>query len=66
MDQHRENELLLHVAAGTDLPTAFAALPRGDDVHSDNPARAQAKPVGGLFWTILIFIFMIAGWWLMS
>ena len=66
MDQDRENELLLHVASGTDLPTAFAALPRNDDARNDAPARVREKAIGGLTWAVLIFGSMIAYWWLMS
>jgi hypothetical protein len=66
MDEHDEDELLMHVAAGTDLPTALAALPRESDVHDDRPARAQTKSIGRLFWAVLIFVSMMACWWLIA
>jgi hypothetical protein len=66
MDKHRENELLTHVAAGIDLPTAFAALPRESDAHDNRPVRAQAKTFSKLIWATLTFLAMIACWWLIS
>ena len=43
MDEDREQELLLHVAAGTDPLTALAALPPNED-----PPKRPRKPAGCL------------------
>ena len=49
MDRALEDELLLHIAAGTDLPTAFAALPR-----SEPPVGQVQRTWTGIAWAILI------------
>jgi hypothetical protein len=54
MDQQLEDELLLHVAAGTDLPTALAAL----------PDESQANKWHG--WMFILLAAALAGAWLLS
>ncbi len=56
MDEQREEELLLHVVAGTDLPTALAALPQ-----DEQPASATNYLVA---WAV--FIAMLVAWWLLG
>jgi len=51
----RETELLTHIAAGTDIWTALAALP--DLPDEEKPAR---KPRGCLFGVLLG---LLAIWW---
>jgi hypothetical protein len=64
MDQQREEEMLMHVAAGTDLPTAVAALPCDVDPPNE-PHPTVLKPSGhSLIWAVLIFVSMLAVWWL--
>ena len=58
MDPEREQELLLHIAAGTDLLTALAALPPAEQPQ---PEPTPAKSVW-LVW--LVPIGMVAVWWL--
>lgn len=55
MDQELEDELLLHVAAGTDLPTALAALPQDE---------APTSKWHG--WMFILFAAALAGAWLLS
>ena len=58
MDQQLDDELLFHVAAGTDLPTALAALPR-------NESAAPANEGHG--WMIFVlFVAALAAAWLLS
>jgi hypothetical protein len=58
MDRDLEDELLIHVAAGTDIPTAFAALPRTESRTSRTPTNR-----GWLAWAILIGLFIA---WLLA
>jgi hypothetical protein len=59
MDQQRENELLLHVAAGTDLLTAFAALP--SEVESPNePASTLDSSFSAIVWSVVAIVGVIA------
>ena len=58
MDQEIEDEFLLHVAAGADLPTALAVLPQDE---SAAPANR------GLGWIMfVVFVAALAGAWLLS
>ncbi len=56
MDKDLEDELLMHIAAGTDIPTAFAVLPR-----DEQPAASSNR--GWLAVAILIGVFIA---WLVS
>lgn len=47
MDKDLEDELLMHIAAGTDIPTAFAALP-----CDEQPAASSQR--AWIVWAILI------------
>jgi hypothetical protein len=55
MDPQLENELLMHIAAGTDPLTAFAALPR-DDEQSALPAEPQHRSNGWYAVALLVAI----------
>jgi hypothetical protein len=44
MDKVLENELLMHVAAGTYSPTAFAALPRRTASRGNGPGPGLPGP----------------------
>jgi len=55
----RETELLTHLAAGTDIWTALAALPP-DVPDEEKPAR---KPRGGLWCIIGALLGLVALWW---
>jgi len=59
MDQQRENELLMHVAAGTDLLTAIAALPR--EVESPNkPASTLDLSLSAIVWSVVAIVSVVA------
>ncbi len=64
--QDQEEELLMHVAAGTDLFTAFAALPRESDPPDKPQPSTPAKSAGELIWALLAFFLSIAALWLMA
>ncbi len=57
MDERLEDELLLHVAAGTDIPTAFTALPRHE------PAAGPTQGAWTL-WAVLIGVVVVL--WLLA
>jgi hypothetical protein len=56
MDQELEDELLFHIAAGTDLPTTIAALPQDE-------ASANKQHGSMMF---ILFAAALAGAWLLS
>lgn len=62
MDNDLEEELLMHIAAGTDLPTAMAALPRRNDSQDELPSSVPTKPVGAFTVAILAVVAMIVLW----
>lgn len=62
MDNDVEDELLMHTAAGTDLPTALAALPRHKRVGDEPCPPTSAKPARILVWLLLIILAFIAMW----
>jgi hypothetical protein len=66
MDQQSENELLMHVAADTDLLTAFAALPRESDMQGRPQPSTPKTSVYRIICAVVIFVAMIALWWLMQ
>jgi hypothetical protein len=53
MDEDREEELLLHVAAGTDPLTALAALP------DDEPGPPRKKLATGCLFAIIAAILAV-------
>lgn len=55
MDQALDDELLLYVTAGADLPTAIAALPQDE---------APASKWHG--WMFVLFAAALGGAWLLS
>jgi hypothetical protein len=57
MDQELEDELLIHAAAGTDLPTALFALPR-------NEPKAPANKGHG--WMMFVLFVAVLTAWLLS
>jgi hypothetical protein len=61
MDLDRENELLMHIAAGTDLPTALAALPQEDESPVESPAEPskQNSSYGWVAFAALVFIALL-------
>jgi len=63
MDEQHEQELLLHVATGTALLTAFAALPRESET-SNEPQSALALSLSAIVW-IVVAIVCFVGWLLM-
>jgi hypothetical protein len=60
MNKDQEDELLMHVAAGTDLLTAIAALPGDSDAEDEQPRAASKSSTRGIVWAVLIFIAIIA------
>jgi len=56
LDPQLDDELLLHVAAGTDLPTALAALPRNE----------SAAPATGGWMIFVLFVAALIAAWLLS
>jgi hypothetical protein len=57
MDRDREDELMMHLAAGTDLPTAFAALSRNRERQEKSP---PSKPSAGeIICAVLTFVAII-------
>jgi len=56
MIDEREQELLLHIAAGTDPITAWAALP--------DEEKPPGKPKRGCLWCIIgALLGLLALWW---
>jgi hypothetical protein len=55
----REEELLLHIAAGTDLLTALAALPQ-----DDQPLRQPATRSGLVAGAVAVGV--VLAWWLLG
>ena len=55
MDEDLEDELLMHIAAGTDIPTALAALPQ------DEPPAGRAQQQNWTVWAVLVG-FVIVLW----
>lgn len=53
MDDEQLAELEMHLAAGTDLPTALAALPDGQRRH-----RSTAPP-----WLLALAVVALTLWW---
>ena len=62
MDNDLEEELLMHIAAGTDLPTALSALPRDKRVGEEPSPPTSAKPAGILVWLLLFILALVAMW----
>ena len=60
-DEDREQELLLHVAAGTDPLTALAALPRDENPPDKRPRR---KPAGCLGAIVIAGVLLLLLRWL--
>jgi hypothetical protein len=62
MDQKREDEWLMHVAAGTDPLMALAALPRDMDEEGDqSEGRLYRKPASRLTsFLVLLCLLMTA------
>jgi hypothetical protein len=56
MDKDLEDELLMHVAAGTDLPTAWAALPR--DLPPDHEP-SKPSTWGWALWAMLMALLFV-------
>ena len=62
MDEDREQELLLHVAAGTDVWTALSALPPDEEKTRRSAPRKPAGCLGVLFviltllWALLVML----------
>jgi hypothetical protein len=52
MNQEQEDELLMHVAAGTDLFTAMAALPR-EEVPPNESASTSDQWFSAIAWIVL-------------
>jgi hypothetical protein len=64
MNKEQEDELLMQVAAGTDLLTAVAALPRtSDQPPKPQPSNPKAS-TGGVISAVLTFLVIIVLWWL--
>jgi hypothetical protein len=64
MDQQREVEFLLHIAAGTDPLTALAALPREKETEP-TPSAAEPATTGKLdllSWIVLIAFGLLTCW----
>jgi hypothetical protein len=59
MDQQREHQLLLHVAAGTDLLTAFAALPRESE-SPDKSMSALDLSLSAIVWSVVAIVSIVA------
>ena len=59
MDEQREEELLLHVAAGTDLLTAFAALPREDGSPSRSTSTFDLS-FSAVMWGVVAVVGVVA------
>jgi hypothetical protein len=59
MDQQRENELLMHVAAGTDLLTAIAALPRKSETPNV-PASTLELSLSAIVWSVVAIVSIVA------
>jgi ferric-dicitrate binding protein FerR (iron transport regulator) len=66
VNQEQEDELLMHVAAGTDPFTALAALPREDESQDEPRSPTPERSVGGLLWAVLVFLAVVAAWWAMQ
>ncbi len=61
MDQAREDEWLMHVAAGTDPLTALAALPRDEDKEGQQTMGVYRKPASWLTsFLVLLCLLMTA------
>jgi hypothetical protein len=58
MDEQLEDELLLHVAAGTDLPTALASLPQRESAAPANEGRGWLA--------FVLFVAALTAAWLLS
>jgi hypothetical protein len=58
MDPRLEDELLMHIAAGTDPLTAFAALPR-DDEQLPPPQGSRHRSNGWFALALLIAIVLL-------
>jgi hypothetical protein len=63
MDKPREEEFLMHIAAGTDPLTAFAALPR-EEKSSDELPPVASHLLSAIGWATLACI-AFAVWWLL-
>ncbi|MGE3637388.1 MAG: hypothetical protein AB7G28_02440 [Pirellulales bacterium] len=64
MDQQREEEFLLYIAAGTDPLTALAALPR-DRQADPTPTAAKLtteRDLDLLSWIVLIVFAAFSAW----
>jgi len=48
-------ELEVHLAAGTDVPTAFAALPQG----------RQRSPLSAVWWWIVLGVGVVVAMWVL-
>lgn len=62
MDEETEDELLMHIAAGTDLPTAMAALPRSNNGHDDLQSSTPTKSVQASALVIIAVVAIIVLW----
>jgi hypothetical protein len=59
MNKDQEDELLMHVAAGTDLLTAISALPDDSDAEDEQPLATSESSSSGIVWAVLLFIAMV-------
>ena len=64
MQNDLEEELLMHIAAGTDLPTAPSALPRDEAVRDEQCSPATTKPTRILVWSRIILALIVV--WAMA
>ena len=69
MDKQREDELLMHIAAGLDPVTALAALPREENIVQDesrNTPQSTARNAWrhGVLWAVAAFVGMLLVRWL--
>jgi hypothetical protein len=61
MDKDLEDELLMHIAAGTALPTALAALPTDDGTYDDAAVESRSTILTKLGRAITWIAFAVAG-----
>jgi hypothetical protein len=62
MDDKQEEELLMHVAAGTDLLTALAAVPREDNRKPRPQLESSFASVCGTVLTVAILLALVLLW----
>lgn len=61
MNKEQEEELLMHVAAGTDLLTAMAALPRENETPNQ-PESASEQRFSAVVWIVIVCVGVAALW----